>query len=319
MSIKLSIIVPTYRRNESLPRLLDALSKQTLSSIEVIVVDQNPDDSDPDWLIGFRDALSLRRILLDQPNASTARNIGYHQSSGEVLLFIDDDLVPTPEFCARGIEILEEHPATVKCLCPIIVVDGQDTGHGHIIPESRLDATTLVRLKNSITAAVFFTREYFQKSGGFDELLFRYARSAEDQELFLRMTMKGMTYWLDQSLRIDHDETVAGGCELRTNPYWNSRERCIKAWVLRHRIHGNKRGQLSLSDLVVLSRSAWLNRGVIAGGVQRIIKNVRLLLAAIRESRDVIQPYLDSYSSVETINHLSRTADSGLVPADDRQ
>lgn len=305
MSVKLSIVIPTYLRNDSLPRLLDALSRQTHTNLEVLVVDQNPDDTIPPWVAEFSSALPLRRLHLTAANASTARNHGFKAADGDVILFIDDDLIPEPDFCARGLQVLKTHGDTVKCLCPVIVVDGEDTGKEHVIPNTQLNGSSLHRLKNSITAAVFFEREFFAATGGFDELLFEYARTAEDQELFFRMTTRGMTYWLDKSLRIDHDETAPGGCELRTDKYWNTRERCIKSWVLRHRIHGFNNGRLNARDLYTLSRSAFLNRGVLRGGPGTILKNINLLRTVIRDSRKRIAPYLDRYQSIDSINHLT--------------
>jgi cellulose synthase/poly-beta-1,6-N-acetylglucosamine synthase-like glycosyltransferase len=305
MSVKLSIIVPTYLRNDSLPRLLDAFSRQTHTNFEVIVVDQNPDDTVPQWVADFSAVLPLRRIHLTEPNASTARNHGFKASNGDVVLFVDDDLIPEPDFCARGMEVLQTYGDTVKCLCPVIVVNGEDTGREHVIPTTQLNNSALHRLKNSITAAVFFDRDFFVLTGGFDELLFQYARTAEDQELFLRMKTRDMTYWLDKSLRIDHDETAPGGCELRTDKYWNTRERCIKSWVLRHRIHGGQRGRLNVRDLYMLSRSAFLNRGVLGSGIGTILKNINLLRTAITDSRRKLAPHLDRYQSIDAINHLA--------------
>ena len=305
MSIKLSIVIPTYRRNDSLPRLLSRLSNQTHQDLDVVVVDQNPDASDPDWLKTAPAELPLRRLHLTEPNASTARNHGFLNTDGDIVLFIDDDLIPEADFCARGIEVMQMHEQTIQCLCPVIVVDGQVTGQEHVIPDTQFEETSCFRLKNSITAAVFFRRQYFADSGGFDELLFRFARTAEDQELFHRMTAREMPYWLDKSLHIDHDEKAPGGCELRTDEYWNTRERCIRSWVLRHRIHGGNRGRLKLRDIYTLSRSAFLNRGVLRSGITSVVRNIRLLKSAIVDSRKAIEPHLQQYLSMNSINHLA--------------
>ena len=310
MSNLLSVIVPTFRRGESLPRLLHALSQQDYENLEVIVVDQNPDPSMPEWFRLYSDVLRLRRVCLSEPNASLARNLGYHVSIGDVLLFMDDDLLPEADFCRRGVEVLSQHANKVECMCPTIVVDGRVTGTEHIIDGTRLGASSLVQLRNSITAAVFFTRDFFGRTGGFDELLFRFARTAEDQELFFRMNRRKLAYWLDESLRVIHDESSPGGCELRTNPYWTTREKCIRSWVIRHRMHGRRGGRLGLSDIVTLACSAFLNRRVLFGGLEGIRRNVVLLLAAIRESWDVLQPHLKRYASLNAVNHLEEFVDS---------
>ena len=42
-------------------------------------------------------------------------------------------------------------------------------------------------ISDIISAAIFFIKDSFFRSGGFDYLLFEYAKAAEDQEFFLNM------------------------------------------------------------------------------------------------------------------------------------
>jgi glycosyltransferase involved in cell wall biosynthesis len=300
----LSIVIPTYRRSEKLPQLLESLVGQTFRAREILIIDQNPEQKAPQWFDEFATRLPLRIEFLQEPNASSARNLGFKLSTGDVVLFVDDDLVAGASFCEMAMQRLRQFPKEVRCLCPVIKVDGRITGMELIDKGSSGPVAELVKLRNYITAAVFFERQYFEQTGGFDELLFRFARTAEDQELFLRMLRKGMDIWLDQTLFIDHDENVPGGCELRSGDYWKSRERCINAWVLRHRIHGERAGRLSAKDLYRLLRSSVLNRAVLRAGPGTIARNAYLLWKSMSASREVVQPELSRYVEVSTINHL---------------
>lgn len=91
MMIKLSIIIPTYNRNENLIRLLQTLQKQIQDNVEVIVVD---DHSDKPLTIDFPNWLKYIRLEENSGGASVPRNKGLDKAEGEYIAFIDsDDLV----------------------------------------------------------------------------------------------------------------------------------------------------------------------------------------------------------------------------------
>jgi len=303
----LSIIVPTYRRNTSLLKLMQYLKVQFYSNTEVVVVDQNE--------IGF-----LRRVLptellkdvhhlySEEPNVSKARNLGFVLSRGEYILFIDDDLQPDQDFCKRAVEVFKCYP-TISCLCPVAYFyPGKQLALSQlkrIRLKRRIPGTSLCQIKQIHSGAVFFRRDYFIQSGGYDEFVFRYARTAEDQELSFRMRKRGMCIWMDESLFIFHDESVPGGCDLRTQPYWATRERCVKSWALRYRLHSTKVGRLSLQDIYHLSRSSFLNRGILKLGLTRVLEEARLLLGAVRDSDVYMKLHLKDYADVRQVNYLA--------------
>jgi len=308
MAPKLSVIVPTYQRVESLLSLIKGIGRQTLRDIELIIVDQNPEG----FLAGALPPEDLARatfIHLTEPNASKARNFGFAHSTGEYLLFIDDDLQPEEQFCERALSVFVRHPQ-VNCLCPIIYSgtneDDCTPSLARVCTGVTIANSDLCEITESITAAVFFKRDYFLRSGGFDELLFSYARTAEDQEFFLRMGKRGLQIWLDPTLRVFHDEGVPGGCGLRTDPYWKSRERCVKSWVFRYRTHGSKNGRLSYRDVWYLVRSSFLNRGTLKSGARNVWHEAELLVRSAKDCRQYLEPHLSRYRSVREINYLEQ-------------
>jgi GT2 family glycosyltransferase len=304
MNTSLSVIVPTFRRKESLRRLVDALLVQEGVKLEIIIADQNP----PGFLDGvLPEDPAIRRMMLETPNASTARNAGFAASSHQHILFIDDDLIPEKDFCLTALGIFRDYPE-IRCFSPLVYN-----------AEGKAEARRLAMLKyisplakdpgifaitDTISAAVFFERDYFRLTGGFDPFLFEFARTAEDQEFFLRMQKRNLSVFFVPLVEVFHDETIPGGCELRTADYWVTREKCMRAWAFRRRIHHGSPGHLGVSDLFQLIRSAVLNREVLASGPGDIVKQSRVLRRSIRASAAFLKGKLNRYTSVTGIDHL---------------
>lgn len=90
-----SVIIPTYNRKESLRLLLASLCEQTFpaANFEVIVTD----DGSTDGTEEIRQAwfpFSLRHIWQENKGGVNARNHGARIASGEILVFLDDDMTP---------------------------------------------------------------------------------------------------------------------------------------------------------------------------------------------------------------------------------
>lgn len=86
--IKLSIIIPTYNRNEKLSKLLNILNMQITDEVEVIVID---DHSDNELKLDFPKWLKYIRLKENSGGASVPRNVGLDNANGEYIAFIDVD------------------------------------------------------------------------------------------------------------------------------------------------------------------------------------------------------------------------------------
>jgi len=248
-------------------------------------------------------------LRLASPNASEARNRGFLASSGRVVLFIDDDLVPEDDFCARGLAIFDNYPE-IGCFSPLVYnAEGREPALKQAKARriSSLDqGSGIFSITDTLSAALFFKRDYFEMTGGFDPMLFEFARTAEDQELFLRMRKRRQLLYFIPSLEIYHDETIPGGCDLRTADYWITREKCMRSWAYRYRIHHHPPGSLSAGDIFQLARSGFLNREVLSSGIKNISRQVGLLSGSVKASGEYLNGLADRYATVEKINHLNR-------------
>lgn len=296
MSFDLSVVIPTFKRTDSLKLIIEKLKHQISLSIEIIVVNQNVDDFFPSEIL--EELKTIKHIKLPNPNASLARNVGFKSASAGYILFIDDDLVPDKNFCVDGLNVFKKYKA-IKCFSPNVYnYQGKEIWFNYAqknaIKTQFIDKDTFA-IKDTMSACIFFESEYFRESGGFDPYLFDFARTAEDQEFFLRMTKNNQTLWFTNSVSIFHNEKVAGGCDLRTDDYWVTRKRCINSWALRYRLHNKHFGQLSLNDLLALMRSAFLNKQVLKLDFKRVAKNIQLLIAAIKESKVFFKSHIKEY------------------------
>lgn len=96
-----SIVIPTYRREELLPRLLERCASQGglgLAAIEIVVVDNTPDGSARPIVerTAAQSATAIRYVHEPRPGIGHARNRGVSESHGEFIAFIDDDELPSP-------------------------------------------------------------------------------------------------------------------------------------------------------------------------------------------------------------------------------
>jgi len=305
MNPVLSIIIPTYKRQDSLERLLKALVAQKGVDAEIIVVDQNA----PGYLDGVI-LPGVQRLVLSSPNASDARNQGFLRSKGEYVLFVDDDLIPTEDFCAEALAIFGLHPS-IGGFSPLVYnAEGQQLALQQIGSKkitSLKEDPRIFSITDTISATLFFRRSYYIQTGGFDPLLFDFAKTAEDQEFFLRMLMKGLPFYYVPLVEIYHDEGVAGGCELRTEDYWRTREKCMKSWAYRRRIHHSPPGALSLGDVFQLARSGFLNKEVLLSGAKEISRQVRLLFSSVKASKAYLRSRQDYYLPAAKMDHLSHS------------
>lgn len=108
--IDLSVIIPTHERRRSLERTLTALSAQTSRPLEVVVVADGCTDGTADWLRSTEWPFALRIVEQPAAGAAAARNAGARRARGGLLLFLDDDVEPTPELIAAHAEAHREGP-----------------------------------------------------------------------------------------------------------------------------------------------------------------------------------------------------------------
>jgi len=110
-----SIVVPTYYRNQYLRECLQSVFEQDYRPIEVIVVDDSGEAHARGVVDEFED---VTYVALDQNRgAQAARNRGFRSASGAYIQFLDDDDQVTRDKIRKQVALLRENPdvGVVSC------------------------------------------------------------------------------------------------------------------------------------------------------------------------------------------------------------
>ena len=183
--ISWSVVVPTYNRLPILQKCLAALEKQTIKQLyEVVVVDDGSTDGTVEFLQSHsHDFPHVRLLLQNHEGAAIARNTGLDASKGEIIVFIDSDLVVTPVF-------LESHAKSLKdkdcCFT-----------YGLVVNTNNFDEPTSERAKVTDISNAFFAtgnvaiaKHWLVEAGKFDTSFRQYGW--EDLELGVRLKNLGL-------------------------------------------------------------------------------------------------------------------------------
>lgn len=105
---KVSIIIPTFNRCALLPRAVESARHAYSGPVEIVIVDDASTDETANLCVTLENVLYLRQI--ENRGLAAARNAGFEGSSGEYLVFLDDDDELLPGALDAGIETLDNKP-----------------------------------------------------------------------------------------------------------------------------------------------------------------------------------------------------------------
>jgi len=188
-----SIIIPTYNRLQRLKQVIAALENQEypLDNIEVIIISDGSTDGTDAYLTDLKSPLNL--IFVPQANAgpAAARNSGIKHARSEYVLFIDDDVVPSPQLIIEHMQ-LHTSRTNLVVLGPMLNPSDFTLSPWVAWEQSMLEKQyrSMQSGKWTPTARQFYTgntslaRRHLSEIGGFDERF----RRAEDVELAYRLS-----------------------------------------------------------------------------------------------------------------------------------
>lgn len=128
--IAATIQLCTYNRAALLARVLDACFDQTVAddAYEVVLVDDGSTDRTAEVVEAAQRRAPCAFIVVRQPNAglAAARNAGLARASAERVIFIDDDVLPLPNFVAEHLVAASRHRGAIVRGGAIEVEDPDD-------------------------------------------------------------------------------------------------------------------------------------------------------------------------------------------------
>lgn len=197
-------IIPVYNGREHLAQAISGVLAQSVSDLELIVVDDGSTDG----------SLELARTLVshdpratvltfDNGGVAVARNRGLELARGSYVAFLDQDDLWYPNKVARQLSILEEHNelAVVGCLMDYVGQRGQRLARTSQTPDP-IDRQAIRRallLPFPLSAALFRT-EVLRASGGSRDYFGKGLATAADLELMAAAAHSGGVFCVREPL-----------------------------------------------------------------------------------------------------------------------
>lgn len=121
----LSIIIPTYLRQNIVLNTLEELKRQSVHHFEVIVVDQTPLESADLSQYKF-DKIDYKYIRIKEIGLPNARNVGAENSKGDILIFIDDDCIPENNIVQSYMDLFQSADEGIWCFGGKVIEKNSD-------------------------------------------------------------------------------------------------------------------------------------------------------------------------------------------------
>lgn len=200
MNDLISLIITTYGGDSSLLRAIQSVLDQTYKQFEIIVVDDNDQDTEQRYktarmMSSFRGQRNIKYIQhSENRNGSAARNTGISYAEGKYISFLDDDDILLPSRFERAVKVMTDHPEYDGVCCDVAVMraglitsivsgtDGDTVSYEGFFHNYGLLGTG---------SNLFLKKDMIQKAGGFDDRFNRF----QDVEFMLRVCKAGTVVW----------------------------------------------------------------------------------------------------------------------------
>jgi GT2 family glycosyltransferase len=204
------VVIPTYNRRAQLARVLEALAAQQpgTGDFEVIVVSDGSTDGTDEYLRSSAPPLPVTALSQTNAGPAAARNRGVEAARGELILFIDDDVVADPHLVASHVRAHERLGAGWAVLGPMLEPPDERLSRWIRWEQAMLDKQYAAMLAGewSATPRQFYTgnaslaRSIVVDAGGFDTAF----RRAEDVEFAYRVAHTGVKFTFEPECRSYH-------------------------------------------------------------------------------------------------------------------
>jgi glycosyltransferase involved in cell wall biosynthesis len=216
--VRLSVVVIARNQERFVGPLIESILAETepLGPAEIVLVDAASDDATAERASRF----PIRVLRLDAGRRLTAaagRYVGFHSTTGELILFVDGDMELRPGWLARAVEALAADEAVAGATGIVVDADPASVAAG------RCADTTVERRPGiadlpwwKVGGIALYRRAAMDRCGTFDPSLY----SDEEPELCLRLDHAGYRF-----VRLDMAAAYHFGAAPRTFASLRARRR----------------------------------------------------------------------------------------------
>lgn len=206
-----SVVLNTYNRPDLLRQSVASVLAQDYPNFEVIIVDDCSPDNTPEVVAGIvaQHPDRVRSLRLPENRGlAAARNAGIRAARGELIAFQDDDDLWLPGKLTAQVEALNRHPECGLCYGNALVATADGVPTRKVYDGSGVGRTgdsfePMLRWHVILGPTLMVRSSVFDTVGLFDETL----RTAEDTDLFLRLTMRHFTAYVARPLVLVREHT----------------------------------------------------------------------------------------------------------------
>jgi len=248
--LTLCAIIPTFRREKHLVQTINAILAQTRKPDEILVIDQTPaGEHKPETVQFLKEAHArgdIRLVTISKPSVYPARNKAILLARSDILLYLDDDITPVPDFVERHLSHYSDPDVAGVAGSIMLRLD-----QAMATPPS--DFSKQPYWKQAFTRLNTFSEPYQNMCGmaacnfsirkdallkvhGWDEHILNYG----DRDLGIRLYEAGFRVDYDPEAKIVHHQAQSGGSRAsdkkNTMKPW---ERCVSLhYLARRHLHG---------------------------------------------------------------------------------
>ncbi len=209
MNPKVSICIPTYNCSDVVRETIDSVLSQTLSDLEVIVVDDGSTDDTQAVVEGIEDG-RVSYYRKENGGVSSARNLGLSKASGEYTAFLDHDDLWPDDFIEVMINRLQKSQNYGLAYCNITLkyADGREI-KSYKASEAKSGLLTSDLFKRGfIWTSATLIRTSALKDCRYDESL---KESYEDGDFFLRLSKNTQILFVSnvEAIRREHESNLS--------------------------------------------------------------------------------------------------------------
>ncbi|KPN29439.1 glycosyltransferase AglE [Halolamina pelagica] len=291
---RVTVITPTYNREETLPRTIESVLSQTFEDFEYLIIDDASTD-DTEAVVNSYDDGRIKYIKHESNmRQAAARNTGLEEANGEYVAFIDSDDEWHPRKLAEQLSVIEERDdewVGVYCDSTTLRTSRIKDIITRLFPyEIRREGSEelmreILAMQGNISAgsSLLVRTDIARDKRGFDESLPRH----EDIDFVLRLLQNGKLAYVDQELVIVHEspdptaELVEESKKVLLNKFNNEIKRVESEGYPVRKYHRFHLARCHLRDGNIRTGIAYL-RGSRASNPRQYL---RLCVAAIQGGR----------------------------------
>ncbi|MCE1245147.1 MAG: glycosyltransferase family 2 protein [Firmicutes bacterium] len=194
----ISIQICTYNREHLIGKALEALFNQNYDKdkYEIVLIDDGSTDGTADVIKSLKPPCKFTYIHQQNSGLSKGRNVGIRAAQGEIVLFVDDDIMASENLIAEHMKIHREFPKSV--------VRGWVNHVDDLDKPGKQPKFTMQDISTAFfwTSNVSVAKKYLEEAGLFDETFTEYGW--EDLELGLRLRALGLTLKYNRNAIVSH-------------------------------------------------------------------------------------------------------------------